>query len=540
MKARNSNRSKTSLRRVSRRARRRKLLLIAGAVIILPLIGLYFFVSLYYHNHFFSNTSINGIDASNMTLEEAEDAINAEVKSYRLTIEGRNDIMDAIYGENIGLHTVFEGGIERLLEEQNAYAWPLSLMKSHELSINTMLEYDESILKLYIDQLSFFDEANVIEPENAYLSEYGENGYEIIPENPGAKIKKDMLEEAIVKAILSLEPKLSIEEAGCYEKPELLSDYPLLVNALNELNRIAGAKITYEFGEVTEVLDGSQISKWLSVDDNFKVHFEKEKIKEFVDYIGKTYNTFGKAREFKTSYGDVITVKGGDYGWWLNRAQEESELGELIESGSQVTKIPAYYQTAQRYGEDDIGDTYVEINLTAQHLFFYHEGELIVETDFVSGNVSKNYGTPTGTYPIQYKERNATLVGEDYETPVEYWMPFNRNIGLHDAPWRSEFGKNIYLTRGSHGCINMPPKAAKKVYEKIQRGVAVIVYELPGTENYEVKDKATQEKKEKVSEVENNESKIEDNADSGTENNTEKTSEKASKKKSKKKKAAEN
>jgi hypothetical protein len=189
-----------------------------------------------------------------------------------------------------------------------------------------------------------------------------------------------------------------------------------------------------------------------------------------------------------TSYGDTIKIKGGDYGWWLDRPKEVSELTELIKNGEQLIREPAYFQTAQQYGQDDIGDTYVEVNITAQHLFFYKEGELILETDFVSGDLSKEYGTPVGTYPIQYKDNDATLVGEDYATPVKYWMPFNRNIGFHDASWRDEYGKDIYLTNGSHGCINMPPKAAEKMYQNIHRGVAVVVYELPGTESYEIEE----------------------------------------------------
>jgi len=124
--------------------------------------------------------------------------------------------------------------------------------------------------------------------------------------------------------------------------------------------------------------------------------------------------------------------------------------------------------------------------LTAQHLFFYKDGQLVVESDLVSGNIKKEYGTPVGTYPIQYRQRNATLVGEDYETPVSYWMPFNGNIGLHDAPWRKDFGKDIYMTNGSHGCINLPPSVAKTIYEGIARGVGVYVYEVPGTESYTI------------------------------------------------------
>jgi lipoprotein-anchoring transpeptidase ErfK/SrfK len=120
-----------------------------------------------------------------------------------------------------------------------------------------------------------------------------------------------------------------------------------------------------------------------------------------------------------------------------------------------------------------------------------------------TGNLSKNFGTPTGTYPVQYKDLDAVLVGEDYETPVKYWMPFNRNIGFHDAAWRKEFGKDIYLKSGSHGCINMPPESAKLMYKEIQRGVAVVVYELPGTENYEI------EKDDSKIQVKDNEAKKE-------------------------------
>ncbi len=463
-----------------------KRLLYVGVGVFLPVLLLYVFISFYYNNHFYSNTMINGINTSNMKVNQAEDAINAQVASYILTLEERNGVSEQIYGENIGLHTVFNGGIEDLLATQNGFAWPVALFKTHQLEIDTMIEYDETILQLYFDRLKCFDEANMVEPVNAFISEYGNNGYEIVPEDPGAKVNKDILYEAIKKSITFSEPSLSIEEAGAYEEPKINSNYPKLVEALAEMNKIAGTKITYEFGEDIEILEGEQISEWLSVDEDYKVNFNTQGVKEYVDYIGKTYNSFGRVRTFQTSYGDVLEIKGGDYGWWLNRSIEVTDLTELVLGGEQLIREPVYFQIAQQYGQDDIGDTYVEVNLTAQHLFFYKEGNLVLETDFVSGNLLKEYGTPTGTYPVQYKENDATLVGEDYETPVKYWMPFNGNIGFHDAPWRDKFGKDIYLTKGSHGCINMPPAAAKKMFKDIKRGVAVVVYELKGTEGYEI------------------------------------------------------
>lgn len=62
-------------------------------------------------------------------------------------------------------------------------------------------------------------------------------------------------------------------------------------------------------------------------------------------------------------------------------------------------------------------------------------------------------------------------------------MPFNGNIGLHDATWRSTFGGTIYKTSGSHGCVNLPPAVAKTIFENIAAGVPVLCYHLPGTES---------------------------------------------------------
>lgn len=464
-----------------------KVIIAVFLLVAIPLLAVYLLVGFYYKSHFYNNTEINGVEASNMTSDVAEEAINAQVRAYSLVIKGRNGLSDTIEGREINLHTTYDKSLSDLIDNQNTLTWPASVLKKNNIEVKTMLELDEYLLDKAISGLAFLKEENIIQPADASISEYGENGYEIIQENPGAEILEDKLKDEILNAIILLEPTLDLEEAQCYTGPEITSENAELKAAVDELNRIAGARITYEFGEDTEVLDGKKISEWLSVDENYNVSFHPEGVKEYVDYIGKTYNSFGRTREFKTSYGDVLQIKGGDYGWWLNRPAEVEELTQLVQNGEQVTKTPVYFQTAQQYGKDDIGNTYVEVNLTAQHLFFYHEGKLILDTDFVSGNISKNWGTPVGTYPVQYKENDATLVGEDYETPVKYWMPFNKNIGFHDASWRKEFGKDIYLRSGSHGCINMPPKMAEKMFEYIKRGVAVVVYELPGTENYEVK-----------------------------------------------------
>ncbi|NLJ67022.1 MAG: L,D-transpeptidase family protein [Clostridiales bacterium] len=455
---------------------KRKLLFIMAGFFIILVIS-YISISLYYNTHFYMNTTINGLDISNMTAEQAEELIQEEFKGYSLNLTGRNDLTDQLHGRDINIYARFDGSLENLLDSQNGFLWISALFINPKLGIKTVPEYDEDLLRDLVYNLSYFQEENMVEPVNAYISEYNKDkGYEIIPEDLGAWVEFNILFESIKTAIDNLEPMISLEEIDCYKKPEIVADTPELLRVVNELNKIAGTEIVYEFGKDTEVLDGTLISKWLSVTEDYNVILDENGVKEYVDYIGKTYNSFGRTRTFKTSYGTTIKVKGGDYGWWLNRPLEVTELTELILAGEKVKKEPAYFQTAQQYGPDDIGNTYVEVSLKAQHLFFYKNGKLILETDIVSGNLAKGHGTPTGTFPIQYKERNATLNGEDYSTPVDYWMPFYRGIGFHDASWRSKFGGDIYKTKGSHGCINMPPKAAKILFEHIQRGVAVVVY----------------------------------------------------------------
>ena len=171
-------------------------------------------------------------------------------------------------------------------------------------------------------------------------------------------------------------------------------------------------------------------------------------------------------------------------------------LTENIRNGESMTKEPAYAQTANSRGGNDYGDTYVEVNLTAQHLFYYKNGALVVESDFVSGNESKGWSTPAGAFGLYYKQRDKTLRGEDYATPVSFWMPFNGGVGFHDATWRSRFGGSDYIRNGSHGCVNLPYNVAKTLYENIEAGCAVLVYKSQGTEGIAAKAQEEQAQRE--------------------------------------------
>ena len=179
----------------------------------------------------------------------------------------------------------------------------------------------------------------------------------------------------------------------------------------------------------------------------------------------RSYDTVGAARNFKTSIGKIVEVKGGLYGWKINRADETKALLENIKLGKVLEKEPIYIQKALSRDENEIGNTYVEINITRQRLWFYKNGKLITQGAVVTGNPNKGYSTMLGTYMLNYKQKGAILIGPDYEAEVTYWMPFFGNIGIHDASWRYSFGGDIYKINGTHGCVNVPIYLAKRIFD---------------------------------------------------------------------------
>lgn len=434
----------------------------------------------YYQSHFVNGTVIDRVDVSGMTIPELEE----QIQEYLLRIvERKSDgttLEEDVQGKEIGLSYASTEPLKEILKSQNNWLWFLRQDTAHETG--ALIAYDEAALESRVRKLSGFREDFAQAPTDAYISDYMPgSGFEIVAENQGNQLNWQKTYEAVRASVEGLEEQVDLDLAGCYETPQITSEDEQLRATLEKLQKYAGITITYTFGDNKEVLDGATIGSWLHV-DGFDVTLDQTKVEEYVATLRKRYDSIFRSRTFMTSYGKEITIDGGDYGWWMNYGQEAVELAEMIEKGESGERVPVYYQTAASYGTPDYGNTYVEINLTAQHLFFYQDGELILESDFVSGNASRGYDTPAGVYGITYKQRNATLVGETYETPVSYWMPFNKNIGMHDASWRSSFGGDIYKTSGSHGCINLPPSAAKELYGYVEKGTPVICYHLPGTE----------------------------------------------------------
>ena len=157
-------------------------------------------------------------------------------------------------------------------------------------------------------------------------------------------------------------------------------------------------------------------------------------------------------------------------------------------NGEVVTREPAYYTggAAKSHGEQDWGTTFIEVDLSTQHMWYLKDGSVAMETDVVTGVPVPERITPEGVYDILEMTRDEVLIGETdpstgkpiYETPVNYWMRVTwTGIGFHDATWQAAFGGTRYKDgAGSHGCINMPLDQAAALFGMISVGTPVVIH----------------------------------------------------------------
>lgn len=453
----------------SKRKIKRNLLIISGSFL-----GIYLLMSLYFSSHFLFHTEINGINVSLRAHRDLSNIINDYIKKYELLLIERNESTEVITGQDIKMSHHKTNSLSRVYRMQNPFTWISSLCRSRRYYIDDLYDYDDTLLGNKINSLRCLNE-QIEEPRNVDFK-YIDGSYKIVPEIYGNKIDRVRFEQVINKYIAGGRRSLDLNVMSCYENPKYTVSSEKTSKTINLLNKYVAVKITYQFGTVTEQLDGATIHQWLSVNDELEVEISNEEVMAFIKELSKKYDTVGIIREFQSSTGKKVELQGGLYGWKIDRDAESKALVNHIKQGVVIKKEPAYLQKAFSREGNEIGNTYVEINITKQRLWFYKDGKIIIQGSVVTGNPNRGYATVLGVYMVNYKQKEATLKGPGYEAKVTYWMPFFGNIGLHDASWRYRFGGEIYLRNGTHGCVNAPLYLARTVFENIEEGTPVIIY----------------------------------------------------------------
>ena len=309
----------------------KKGIIIVAAVVAVILLA-YGGVAFYYQSHFLNHTFINNTDCSNLTAAEVASIMDRQSQTYSLQILGRDE--NGVQ-EEIGTVTAAEIGMywidtqkvaQDLLDGQNELLWIEMLWMTEGHSVIQGVSYDEEKLQEQLTQMSALQKKNMIQPEDAYISEYSEKtgNYEIIPETLGTDLDLNLVKEAVSTAITMGDPAVDLEKQGCYKTAKVTSEDATLVKNCETLNKWVSAQITYDWNGNKVVVDGDIIKDWIQMDAK-EPQLREEDIAEFVAEQAKEYDTYGKKRKFTTVQGIELTLPSGAYGWKTDRAEETKE-----------------------------------------------------------------------------------------------------------------------------------------------------------------------------------------------------------------------
>ena len=458
----------------------KKKIFIGTAVISLVLIAIiYLGVAVYYQYHFLPGTTINGKDYSNKTIKSVKESMLDDIRLYYLKVIERNSEVEHIAAADIGLSISIDGDLSKIKDNQNHYLWFIKPKKEANLDIT--ITYDEAKLDYAINGLKCLNDEYInagIAPELTFDG----IAFSMTQGVPGNEINKEKTIELIKNAIKNMDSVINLETENCYLVPLDSNISEKEQEVLNTLNKYLDVDITLTFGDQSETIDKAQIYKWLSVDANNEIQFDTEAIIDYIDTIAKNYETMGQSREFTTSNGKTITVSGGDFGWWINRKAEAEAIVNDIKGLTSVTREPNYLQRAGAFDENDFGNTYIEIDLSTQHLYAYKEGEKIVDCDIISGDPSLKAETPTGVFNMRFMFTNYDYIRGNFKKNIKYWMVFygntvETNIGIASCDWITTFGGSAYKGAGSLGSIYVNDIDAKTLYMELPgKDFPVIIY----------------------------------------------------------------
>ena len=406
---------------------------------------------------------IGGIPVGGMTREEAQAALENAAGEYslRVNLEGTETVLTS---RQLGV-SFLGGHVGDTVQQVFSVAPPEDLLpllkgvRTDKAPMSAPIRYSEA--------------------EEAFLT--GQ-------ESDGVHWDYSEALEEILRAARAMEPEVTVSPRETVLEALPANEDPRTLDALEEANALLQKDLTIcirypgdESGETAdrETLTPGLIASWLRLqEDGFTVLLDRDAVLSYCRELDEKYSIPGySGSQFVTTDGRAIVLDAPEGNTWVDRETLAEEICRRLEGGTRsVMDIPFLPEGQGPMETEDFGGTYVEVDLSSQMVYCYKDGDLVVETPCVTGCVANNDDTPKGVYDFYYMDRDAWLEGPTWLDWVDCWMAFYGGYGMHDASWRTEFGGDIYLENGSHGCINLPPEAAPLIYDAMDIGDAIIIY----------------------------------------------------------------
>lgn len=347
-----------------------------GGVILLC----YLTLSIWFSFHFNKNTYIDGQNVSYHTVKSVKNTIDTYMSEYSLSVNGREHASFVIRPEDIDMTIQAVSNEKSIKKKQNGFLWFLYLNDNRkDYKTSYEVTYDKEKLYQFLKNQDCMQEKNMDKPKDAYVVVEKSEAV-IIPETEGSYLDTDKVQEVIETALEQVKATIDLDKEACYENAEITADSKEIADRKKALETYLAVQINYSIDRVTWTLDASTFGSWLYY-DNGKWKFKKKSVQAYVRQLAETYDTVGTTRTFQTYTGRYVEETGSRYGWKIDVEAETKGLRETLASGRSQERIPEFSQTGAAYTKsDDIGYSYVEVDLTNQHVYLIVSGKLVTDS----------------------------------------------------------------------------------------------------------------------------------------------------------------
>ena len=451
------------------------------------LLGIYCIGLFLMRGKFLPNTTVNGVDYSGMTAEEADKKFHDAYKGRTLSISERGGSNESLNFDNIDYSIQTEQSFTDLQKSQNHFLWPIAYIQKPALTTVESFLYDSSKLYNSLNSLQAVS-GEVAAPTDAEIVKT-EDGFVLQPQTEGNLLNMDKFSESIKNAIQNRDLSIDLDAADCYQHPAVYENDENLNAQMSFIEAVENTELELNLeGGWYRSLTKETFLPWLVYSEG-DFYIDDAQLADYVYNLADQYDTYKHEREFVTHDGDTVMVGGGDYdnyGYGLNQEESAAIIRDAIMSGESRTVDLSWDHLAKTRDDNgsDFGQTYIELSIDQQHMWFYVDGEVALETDVVTGTATETRATPPGCYMVLDMLVDHMMTGSYGSSYTNYVLSICMNgIAIHDSSWRDSYGGDIWLYSGSHGCINTPYSAMAELYNHPAMGykVPVIIYDRYNT-----------------------------------------------------------
>lgn len=500
-----------------------------GRIVLLAfsaLIMLYLIIGYYYSKGFPCCTWVNGVYCTGKSVATVNSELCKKFKYDGIEIKDATGVTLFISAEDIDFEVDYTDALNEFISSQNALSWGIYIFKGLTGSVEPVFSSDKEKLASKLSDWEIF-----VPKENLEVA--------ILKTDKGYELKNDLISvpnqekilEAVSHATLNAAEEIDLSSEDfkdCYEAVTPTPEQQEIIDLYAKIQPVINCGITYELGTRKIALKDGTGTSFLLTYEEFRSSSDEEYEYDnpgkgrYLAGVSEVNISTGAVRNLEgfvvTQNGDPLISESRMYDFFYKLAKDSDTATALerYKNGEDVeilvsksrTGNPRIFDYTNEYehlkkvfssgsdkvteevrqlsdpdkvdcfnAKNDLGGTYVEVDISRQHLYYYTNGEIAMETDIVTGDMHKGHGTPSGFFHIYDKQKEKILHGDDYDTLVHFWMRLNNNgIGIHDAYWKHEFGGDIYMYNGSHGCVNCPPDIAEWLWNNVKSKTPVIVY----------------------------------------------------------------